>query len=327
MTASTLTNPHSEQDLRLIEIKPGLRFGLGVLKDLLPDAETALFFAKVYELDVTQLSTLLDEVLSSELTDALFGGDHSYDLQDYMVDDLHLASQGYDIEEITFAAGVVPKGEILPEMWKMLEVDVAKSIKEVAEKLESLVGLMPGKTGRMAFQSMLKLNKQRPAILGTHKAKIHHDPVKENLLILDDSGSVNRATVEAILADCLALGYEANAHLALVSTTTRHWEPGGYDVAGVLARVETGGTQYETLKDLLDRDWGVVICVADYDSSASAKQHIAHQAKGHIDTVLDVSLVRRPSYLAEVVGQLADSVKPLLIATGGTPSQSFNTGW
>ena len=53
--------------------------------------------------------------------------------------------------------------------------------------------------------------------------------------------------------------------------------------------------------------------IADYDSSYSAKTAIG-LLNGHIDTVLDISLVSCPTFLAECVGQLADETKPLLIA-------------
>jgi hypothetical protein len=109
------------------------------------------------------------------------------------------------------------------------------------------------------------------------------------------------------------MSYMANAHLAIVSSTTTHWEPGAYDSAAVLREAEFGGTHYETLKSLLDRDWGVVVTVADYDSSPSAKS-VLSRCHGTIDQVLDISLVNRPTFLAECVGQLAAEVKPLLVA-------------
>mgnify|MGYP003694702699 CR=1 FL=1 len=62
-----------------------------------------------------------------------------------------------------------------------------------------------------------------------------------------------------------------------------------YTVDGVLAEAEYGGTHYETLSKLLDKDWGVVVCIADYDSSLRAKEAIA-RCRGHIELVLDISL-------------------------------------
>jgi hypothetical protein len=319
--SSTMSETNLRSSLELIEVKPGVRFSLATLREMLPDAETLLFFGKVYELDVHQLSRLMSTVLQSSLVDELFGGDHSLDLQDYLVEDLALAHLGVDAGEITLSPSV-PHGEILPELWKSLETDVAKAIKDVAAKLESVVAMMPGKQGSMVFKSMLKMNRQRPT-MGVHEAQIYHAPTKENLIILDDSGSMTADTVRKIIDDVVAMSYMANAHFALVSDTARHWEPGTYDSDAVLREGQFNGTHYEQLKQLLDRDWGVVVTIADYDSSPSAKTSLARKCKGHIDQVLDISLVNRPSFLSECVGQFADEVRPLLIATGGTVRQSF----
>lgn len=333
----TMTSSILRSSLDLVEVKPGLKFSKAMLKSMLPDVETALFFGKVYELDYQQLSTLLHTVLDSELANVLFAGDHSLDLQSYLVGEYQHASWcefDYDENDAcnctpTFIPGIVPpakagdiklspdvpKGEILPEVWKSLEVDVAQSIRDVAAKLGDVVSLMPGKQGEMVFKSMMTMNAKRPTI-GDYRARIQHGRQKQNLVILDDSGSVNSATVQAIVDDCVALSYMANAHFACVSNSTRHWEPGTYDSAAILREAQYGGTHYETLESLLNEDWGVVVTIADYDSSPSAKQHIKAKCHGHIDQVLDISLVNRPSFLAECVGQIADEVRPLLVAKG-----------
>ena len=57
------------------------------------------------------------------------------------------------------------------------------------------------------------------------------------------------------------------------------------------------------------------VTIADYDSSLGAKQVLASRS-GRIGTVLDISLVGKPTFLSECVGQLADEVKPLLVAQG-----------
>lgn len=298
----------------LIEVKPGLKFSKAALQQLLPNVETALFFGKVYDLDAYQLGNLLNVVLNTPLSRALLGegGLHSTDLQDYVVDLLDFCP---DIEEGDIAFDPdVPKGEILPELWKQLEVEVADSIKAVAEKLHSVVARMPGKQGEMVFQSMRVLNAKRP-VLGDYKAKIHHAPQKQNLLILDVSGSMSQETVSTIVDDVVALAYNANAHLAIVSDSCFYWEPGTYDSTSVLAKAQFSGTHYEQLAPLFDRDWGVVVTVADYDSSMAGKQALA-RCSGRIDEVIDVSLVNQPTFLAECVGQLADSVRPILIAAG-----------
>lgn len=83
----------------------------------------------------------------------------------------------------------------------------------------------------------------------------------------------------------------------------------------MLDRAEYGGTRYETLAPLFNRDWGTVVTIADYDSANIAKSVIGN-CTGHIGTVLDISLVNRSTFLAECVGQLADKVQPLMVAQG-----------
>ena len=124
---------------------------------------------------------------------------------------------------------------------------------------------------------------------------------------------MSETTVRAIVEDVVALGYKANAHLAIVSETATVWEPGNYGVQDVLKVAEYGGTYYEKLAPLFNKDWGTVITIADYDSSQDAYRYIGANCKGRIGQVLDLSLVNRPTYLAEVVGQLAHSVEPLLV--------------
>lgn len=334
-SSSTTSSADLEASLEIIEVKPGVRFSTQVLRDLLPDAETVLFFGKVFDLDYTQLSELMHLCLDSDLAKELFRGDHSTDLQGYLLDgwDEHeewcainwidtdgecsCTPQHHDAIVPLAKRGKVslkpdvPKGEILPEVWKSLQVEVAQSIKAVAAKLQSVVGMLPGKQGQMVFGSMMKMNARRPTI-GVHQAHIHHAPQKENLVVLDVSGSMTSDTVRKIVDDVVALSYMANASMAIVSNTTTYWEPGAYGTPEVLAAAEYGGTHYETLADLFDRDWGTVVTIADYDSSWSAKEHLA-RCTGNIDEVLDISLVNRPTFLAECVGQRAASVRPLLI--------------
>lgn len=315
MTSSTLRS-----SLDLVEVKPGLKFSKATLQSLLPDVETALFFGKVYELDYRQLSNLLRVVLNSDVAQALLseGGCHSSDLQDYVVDMLDFVP--YVAEgDVSFSPDV-PKGEILPELWESMQIEVAASIKAVAEKLQNVVNHMPGKQGQMLFKTMSVMNAKRPTI-GDYRPNIHHAPQKENLVVLDVSGSVNAGTIQRIVNDVVGMSYMANAHLAIVSDTCTYWEPGTYGVDEILEAAEYSGTHYEQLKPLFDngRQWGVVVTIADYDSSVSAKGVLAG-CSGHIDEVLDISLVGCPTFLAECVGQLADKVRPLLVGNGGAYS-------
>lgn len=311
-TRQTLSSSDLSKNLSIIEVKPGLKFSEGILAAMLPDIETTLFFGKVYELDAQQLGKLIGTLHRTPLVDALVNGGHAHsvDLQDYLVDiipdvsDLNAGDVTFDNER--------PPAEVLPQLWAQLEVEVAQSIKDVAAKLAGVVNAMPGKQGHMVFKSMAVMNAKRP-IVGDYKAKIHHARQAANLVILDVSGSVDSPTVRAIIDDVVALSYDANAHLAIVSDTCTVWEPGTFNVSSVLAAAEYSGTHYEQLAGLFSQDWGVVVCIADYDSSYGAKDALA-RCVGRIDTVFDVSLVNRPTFLAECVGQLASDVKPLLIA-------------
>jgi hypothetical protein len=314
------TSSSTDLDLSIIEVKPGVKFAVSTLRSFLPDIETLLFFGKVYELNHSQLSMLLARVHGGQLVDVLTRGDHSTELQDYVIE-IGQHVPGVEKGDVTFNPDV-PHGEILPQLWESLEIQVAQSIKDVAAKLANTVGMLPGKQGSMVFKSMMVLNRKRPTI-GDYKAAITHAPQKQNLVILDVSGSMTRNTIEQIVEDVVALSYQANAHMAVVSNTTTHWEPGNFDVHAVLAASEFGGTHYETLADLLQLEWGTVITIADYDSSRSAAEHLARSCTGTIDEVIDVSLVNRCTFLAECVGQFAGKVTPVMVAAGNLTG----SGW
>lgn len=308
MTSSTLSESTS-----LFEVAPEKYISVAQLKAWLPDVETALFFAKVFKLDYRKLGSLLTTVCNSSVLEVLQAGDHSTELQDYLVSTV--PQQVWPQETEVFSEDAVPpKGEILPELWEDAQVVIAKSIQEVADKVGSALTKLPSKEGHMVFQQLAAMNKLRPTI-GDYRAQIQHQAVPNVLVILDDSGSMTQETIEAIIEDVVALSWKANAHLALVSNTARHWEPGSYSVDNVLRTAEYGGTQYETLAPLFHQDWGTVITIADYDSSYAAKQALAG-CTGRIGKVLDISLVGKPTFLCECVGQLADEVQPLLIARG-----------
>ena len=296
-------------NMDLIQLK-GMKLHKATLKEMLPDIETALFFGKVFELGKYDLDILLSELFKSDVYTALTkeGSLHSMDLQDYIVE------LGYEnlieLGDVAFQPEV-PHAEILPAMWDAAKVDIASSIKEVAEKLKDVVSAMPGKQGQMMFKSMMTLNAKRP-IIGDYKASIQHARQAPNLVILDVSGSMSRATVQTIIDDVVAMSWQANASLAIVSNTSTIWAPGEYDSNVVLAASEFGGTHYETLSALLEQDWGVVVTIADYDSSPSAKEALA-KCRGTIELVLDISLVNSPTFLAECVGQRARETRPLMV--------------
>lgn len=321
MTLSTSMKTRSSADLRddleIIEVKRGVKFSVGVLKQILPDIETTLFFGKVYDLNAGQLGHILARLHNSSVSEALFGGAHSTDLQGYIIE---LGYQPQLNDGTIVVQPDVAHGEILPEVWKSLEVEVAQAIKDVAAKLGDHVSLLPGKQGKMVFQSLMQMNRRRPTI-GVHAAGIKHHREADNLVILDVSGSMSRPTVHALAEDVVAMSYMANAHMAIVSNTCTHWEPGTYNAYQVLAASEFGGTHYEELAPLFEsRQWGTVVTVADYDSSQHAKEFLA-KVGGQVETVVDISLVNRTTFLAECVGQFAKEVRPILIAQGTRPRE------
>lgn len=297
--------------MTLFEVKPDIYLSAGTLRRHLPTVELALFFAKVYQLDYTKLSQLLRMLFNTPVVQALTEGSHSVELQDYLVETVPTEILA---EMQQFTSEPMPSSEVLVQLWKSLEVEVAKSIQEVANKLAGTLHLLPSKEGDMLFASMAKINRLRPTV-GVYGAHIRHAPVPEVLVVLDVSGSMTEETIEAIIGDVVAMSYNANASLAVVSNSAFLWAPGGYSVKDVLAKAEYGGTHYEQLKPLFDQSWGTVITIADYDSSPSAMKTLAN-CKGHIGQVLDISLVSRTTFLAECVGQLADEVRPLMLAQG-----------
>ena len=302
---------NSSNDMTLFEVKPDIYLSAGTLRRHLPTVELALFFAKVYQLDYTKLGQLLRMLFNTPVVQALTEGSHSVELQDYLVETVPTEILA---EMQQFTSEPMHLSEVLVQLWKSLEVEVAKSIQEVANKLAGTLHLLPSKEGDMLFASMAKINRLRPTV-GVYGAHIRHAPVPEVLVVLDVSGSMTEETIEAIIGDVVAMSYNANASLAVVSNSAFLWAPGGYSVKDVLAKAEYGGTHYEQLKPLFDQSWGTVITIADYDSSPSAMKTLAN-CKGHIGQVLDISLVSRTTFLAECVGQLADEVRPLMLAQG-----------
>jgi hypothetical protein len=298
--------------VELFTVKPGVKFNLARLKEYLPTTELVLFFGKLYDLNAMQLSQLLAMTHDSTLAEALLvdNGSHSHDLQDYLLEIGY--ERWIDGGELSFDK-TEPEGVLLPEVWKSLEVEIAKSIKDVAAKLATVVAHMPGKQGHMVFNSMMVMNAKRP-ILGDYRAAIQHDHQADNLVVLDVSGSMTEDTVRTIIEDVVAMSYMANAHLAIVSDTATVWGPGEYNVDTVLEAAEYSGTHYEALANLFEgREWGVVVTIADYDSSRAAMDAF-RQVDGSIEKLLDISLVERPTYLSEVLGTQAKDREQLLVA-------------
>ena len=100
--------------LDLFEISSGRKVAVATLQQMLPDVETALFFAKAYDMDYRKLSDLIVTLFQSDLIVALNEGTHSVDLQSYIggVVPTHLYAEG---QSATFDENAPPpQGEQAP---------------------------------------------------------------------------------------------------------------------------------------------------------------------------------------------------------------------
>ena len=297
------------ESISLFQINQSTFVSVAKLKQLLPTVELAIFFAKVYGLDYRRLGELLDQLFNLTVIEVLREGDHSQDLQDYLV----ATTPQHLVPELPGPTPTeeLPSSEVMVQLFESASIKVAQSIMDVGKKLSSVLGMLPSKQGDMVFQTMLKMNRNRPTI-GIHAAAIKHRRVEDVAVVLDVSGSMTESTVRAILGDVLALTYNTNAHLITVSDQAHHWEPGSASMDAVLKTAAYAGTHYEQLAPMFEKEWGTVVTIADYDSSRDAKR-VLGLCSGRIGRILDISLVSRPTFLGECLGQLADSVEPLLI--------------
>ncbi|AYD86158.1 hypothetical protein SEA_BURRO_15 [Microbacterium phage Burro] len=306
----TTTSSEVRQALTPFEFN-GKRASWAALKKLLPDVETALFFAKAVKMPWLKTDELIRGLFKSTVLNELRNGQHSTELQGYLVEVAPPEVQ-HIVKAVDYVPAV-PHAEILPQMWDAIELTVAGSIAEVVGKLSGVLDSLPGTQGEMTFGHLMQMNRRRPTI-GDYKARITHQHGGKNLVVLDDSGSMSEPTIRAIAGDCVALAMKANAGFAMVSNTARYWDPGTFGVDDILGAAQYGGTHYETLAPLFDKNnWDVVVSIADYDSSRSAQQWVRENSSGTIEKLLDLSLVNRPTFLAEVLGQLSKSVEPLLV--------------
>lgn len=328
MHQMSLSSSQVTQSLTLIEVKPGNKMQLSVLKDLLPDANTALFFGKAFKLDYRQLSNLLRQLFNTTVVHALLdeGELHSSVLQDYIIDvvpEAERVTAGISASQFV-VQGAVP--EFLPELWDQLNVQIADSISKLVEALDGALAMVQGKYGTMLFSTLHKLNKQRQGVIGTYEASIKHQATAKNLVIFDVSGSVTPETAGKIIDEVVALAYKANAALAIVSNHTFVWDPGTFTSEDVMAKAEFMGTHYETLASVFNEDWATVITIADYDSCGGVPSYLAAHCNGRVKQVLDISLVDRPTFLSECIGMLADKVTPLLVGNSRTVLAD-DSGW
>lgn len=321
MTVPKLLIHHSTE---VTTFANGKSFPTKFLTDALPDVETVLFFAKVYELEAQDVSNLLSVCVPTPVVQALTSeaASHSTSLQDYLIeefmDDGEWVYPDLAYLEAMPGAAAPVQAEVLPEVWKNIELVIADSIRQVASTIHGTIEHMPHRTGEMVFQTMAKVNARRPTI-GDYRAGFKHEQVKKLLVVFDVSGSMSEPTVRTIVDDVVGLAYEANASLAIVSNTCTFYPAGGFNTAQVLHDAEYGGTQYEMLVPLFqDQDWDAVVTIADYDSSPAARTALA-RCKGKIGQLFDVSLVDRSTFLAECLAPLAAEVRPLLIGNQQYP--------
>lgn len=302
------------KDFTLIEVQQGRRWPLETLRKTLKSPVWVVRFGLMFGLDARELGALMRLLFpESDIVKALTleGGDHSGHLQNYVV------SLGYDSElfaGVPVSAPEAPDPEegLIKELFERAEVQIADSLDDLIRGTADAMALMPGKEARMALKELWKVNKKTNSI-GTYEAGFEAEEVPENLVIFDVSGSMGEDTVGRTVEEVVAAAVHAKAHLAIVSTHAYNWAPGEYDSKVVLATAEFGGTQYEKLAPLFDRDWGVVLTIADYDSSWSAAQ-VLKNCPGRIGLLLDISLVSRTTFLAECLAPLADEVRPLMVA-------------
>lgn len=302
-----------KRSLNLVEVKPGLVVAEQMLRTMLPDVTTALFFAKLYSLDYAQLSDLLLLLFPSDTMVALLGeaDTHSSELQDYLIETI--PTEVYERADVGYSdSAEVPDTELLAQAVAEARVQVAASIQEVADKIGSVLDRFPTKYGEMVFRHLHRFDVQRRSI-GQFAPQIQRQQVAPRLVVLDVSGSMSKHTVERIVGEVVGLAYDVDASMAIVSNNAYLWSPGQFTVESVLADAEYGGTHYEELLPIFHQDWETVITVADYDSDRKVKQLFKSNARGRVGQVLDFSLVNRPTFLAEVIGTIASEVTPVTI--------------
>lgn len=304
--------------LQLVALKRDgtCRWPVDVLRKTLKDPVWAVRFGALQQLDAYEMGGLLRMLFPGvTVIQALTmeGGEHSATLQSYAV------ALGYDtlvFDAVVGNHGPDPEPErddlVLAELAKEFEVVVAKDLDQLNFTLANTMMHMPGKQGRMEIKAQRKVDRRNRKKVGFMQARITHPRHAENAVFVDDSGSVGEKTLTAVAHAVKAMAVKANAHLVLVSNTVRHFKPGEYTVASILANAEYMGTHYETLVPLMNRHWGKVITIADFDSSWGAKEALS-TCTGSIDTLLDISYVDRPTFLAECLDHLARESRPLMV--------------
>ena len=321
-----MTERYNHQEaFEFLGLPSGGKISWEKLRELLLDVPTALFFAKAYKLPRRDVEDMLNRLFNLPVLSALQEGGHSEELQDYLADVFPEEMVNVFSEKAEAPAAAAPNTELLLPLWEAAQLELAASIQEVADRLGKVLTSLPGREGHMAFKTMAKMN--RRGTVGSFDAFVKHQAApKPNLVILDVSGSMTEATVATIVEDVVRLAWGADAWLAIVSDSCFVWEPGSATVQSILDSAEYRGTHYEELLPLfLTREWGVVTTIADYDSSWRVKSVFDQKARGSIETLLDLSLAERPTFMAEVLGILAKEVKPLMVGTHDLTNQYYRS--
>ena len=318
-----LTKDELQTALTVVEVRPGMKVGLGVLRSSITDLAEFAHFAAIFKLsehEARELYTTVFPGTRGGFSWAALVSDvaHSTTLQSYIVETApqDVVEMYGELSEKKKRKIPTPSQDTLARLQGIEQLTVAPSIAEVALKLHGAIEHLPVTQASMTLAAMLKFNTQYNTV-GTYGAKIvRPNRVHPNLVVLDDSGSMSEQTIKAIIDEVVALGHHANAHLVLVSNTARHWTPGTYNSKSVLREAQYSGTHYESLSPLfLNQQWDTVITIADYDSSWSACEYLLRESGStSIRELIDISLVSKPSFLAECLGQFAQSAKPMVIA-------------
>ena len=321
-----MTERYNHQEaFEFLGLPSGGKISWEKLRELLLDVPTALFFANAYKLPRKNVVELLSRLFNLPVLGALQEGGHSEELQDYLVELFPEEMVNVFSGKVKAPKAAAPNEELLLPLWEAAQLELAASIQEVADRLGKVLASLPGREGHMAFKTMAKMN--RRGTVGSFDAFVKHQAApKPNLVILDVSGSMTEPTVATIVEDVVRLAWGADAWLAIVSDSCFVWEPGSATVQSILSAAEYRGTHYEELLPLfLEREWGVVTTIADYDSSWSVRSLFRQQARGSIETLLDLSFVEQPTFMAEALSVLAKEVKPLMVGTHDLTYQSYRS--
>lgn len=281
------------------------------LIEVLDTPAKLVIFSRAMQLDHNGFRRLVKAMGYNGVAEIMARWGHSSSLQSYVVsnDFISEPTQMSFILDDDDELKESDRANLLAEILSLASVKVIDKIEDLcrllAHQLVTNAGEAQTRLGFQFIQQYADAHKRVKPTYGLGIQRVVEGGTLDNLVILDVSGSMGTSTVNAITDEVIALAEEADATLAIVSNNCYYWLPGTATASAVRNAAEYRGTHYEELVKLLDeKDWGTVITIADYDSSLSAKQTIAAQVTTRVQQVLDISLVERPTFLSECVGQL-----------------------